>query len=64
MRVIVDYDLCQGHAVCASEAPHVFEVPNGGQVRLRMPDIGEDQRDQVETAVRYCPTAALTLQED
>ncbi|HZU79631.1 MAG TPA: ferredoxin [Acidimicrobiales bacterium] len=64
MRVVVDYDLCQGHAVCVSEAPEVFEVPKGGQVRLRVPEIADGQRAQAEMAVRYCPTGALTLEED
>ena len=26
MRVRVDFDLCQGHGVCRSEAPEVFGV--------------------------------------
>ena len=26
MRVVVDLDLCQGHGVCESEAPTVFEL--------------------------------------
>ena len=26
LRVEVDRDLCQGHGVCESEAPEVFEV--------------------------------------
>jgi len=25
-HVVVDYDLCQGHGVCESEAPEVFSV--------------------------------------
>ena len=27
--MIVDRDLCQGHAACEEEAPEVFRVPNG-----------------------------------
>ena len=26
MRVVVDLELCQGHAVCQGEAPEVFRV--------------------------------------
>ncbi|WP_280501893.1 ferredoxin, partial [Nocardia farcinica] len=27
MRIVVDLDLCQGHAACQAEAPGVFHVP-------------------------------------
>ena len=27
MRPVVDLDLCQGHGVCADEAPEVFRAP-------------------------------------
>ena len=26
-RIVVDRDLCQGHGVCESEAPGVFDFP-------------------------------------
>jgi len=31
VRVIVDRDLCQGHAACEEEAPEVFRVPKGAE---------------------------------
>ena len=35
MRVKVDWELCQGHAVCASEAPEVFAFDKeSSQVRV------------------------------
>lgn len=64
MKIAVDYDLCQGHAVCQSEAPEVFAVEDKGQVQLldeRPPDA---LRAKVEMAVTYCPTHALKIVED
>jgi sterol 14-demethylase len=62
-RVVVDRDLCQGHGVCESEAPEVFEVPKREVVLLvERPD--DAQRAAVEAAVKYCPTHALSIQED
>jgi ferredoxin len=64
MRVVVDRDLCQGHAMCALEAPGVFEVGAGDdQVRLLTESPGETERDAVLNAVRYCPNAALSIEE-
>jgi ferredoxin len=61
MRVEVDLDLCQGHAVCELEAPDVFTVPRKGKVSVTEPEPSESARSAVEAAVRYCPTQALKL---
>jgi sterol 14-demethylase len=63
-RVCVDLDLCQGHAVCADEAPEIFEIDraeNKVVLRARNPDAS--QRERVETAVRHCPTRALSIED-
>jgi sterol 14-demethylase len=62
-RVVVDRDLCQGHGVCESEAGEVFEVPKHEVVVLSERP-GDSQRAAVEAAVKYCPTHALSIQED
>ena len=63
-RIVVDADLCQGHGVCESEAPGVFEVPGKGQVVVRDATPPDAERAAVELAVRYCPTHALRIVED
>ena len=62
-RVVVDEDLCQGHAMCELEAPDVFSVPKSGPVTVLRDLTGADL-DAVRSAVHHCPTGALTLQED
>ena len=64
MRIEVDLDLCQGHAMCELEAPAVFSVPRKGKDTVTDPRPPEAQRAAVEAAVRYCPTQALTLADD
>ncbi len=61
MRINVDLDMCQGHAVCQLEAPSVFFVPKKGKVTLTDPEPPDSERPQVEAAVRYCPTQALRI---
>ena len=63
MKIAVDYDLCQGHAVCLSEAPEVFAVEEKGQVRLLDESPPDALRAKVEMAVKYCPTHALNIVE-
>jgi ferredoxin len=64
MRIEVDLDLCQGHAMCELEAPGVFSVPRKSKVTVAEPSPPESQRSAVAAAVRYCPTQALRLLDD
>ena len=62
LRVVVDTDLCQGHGVCENEAPGVFTVPKGGPATVAG-TVDDSRRAELEAAVRYCPTSALSIEE-
>ncbi|HVA05715.1 MAG TPA: ferredoxin [Acidimicrobiales bacterium] len=64
MRIVVDRDLCQGHAACEGEAPEVFSVSKQGELSVLDPTPPESLRSAVELAVKYCPTHALRIEED
>ena len=68
MRVKVDLELCQGHALCQEEAPEVFRVierPGAyDQVSLRVERPPEALRGKVESAVRHCPNRVIRIEED
>jgi sterol 14alpha-demethylase len=65
LRVRVDRDLCQGHGVCANEAPEVFRVDaKTGELTVLLESPPVSLRAAVEAAVRHCPTRALSLIED
>ena len=64
MRVIVDRDLCQGHAVCEEEAHELFRVPKGAHtVELLQAEPPEALRGKLAAAVKYCPTRALRIED-
>jgi sterol 14alpha-demethylase len=63
VRVVVDRGLCQGHGVCESEAPTVFSVSKQGELTIVEETPGEQLRTQVEAAVKFCPTHALSIEE-
>jgi ferredoxin len=63
MRIEVDLDLCQGHANCELEAPDIFSVPRKGKVTVKSAP-PPSARAAVESAVRYCPTQALTIVDE
>jgi ferredoxin len=64
LRIVVDADLCQGHGVCESEAPALFEVGRDRTVRVLEPNPDESQRRALQLAVTYCPTHALSFVDD
>jgi sterol 14alpha-demethylase len=63
-RIAVDRDLCQGHGVCEAEAPGVFVVSKAAELTVLQEVPPGSERGRVETAVKYCPTHALTIVEE
>jgi ferredoxin len=63
VKVIADYDLCQGHAECTVEAPEVFALGDNAQVTILDASPPDALADKVRAAVRYCPTHALSIEE-
>ncbi len=65
MKLEVDRDLCQGHGVCVSEAPEVFKLDEeSGELVLLQEQPPEELRSKVELAVKYCPTRALSVDDE
>ncbi len=63
MKVLIDYDLCEGNAVCMKVCPEVFVVGDDDRARLLVKSPGEELRAKVEAAVRRCPRQALKIEE-
>jgi len=63
MKILIDYDLCEGNAVCMKVAPEVFTVGDDDKAHLVNKNPGEDLRAKVEAAVRRCPRQALAITE-
>jgi sterol 14-demethylase len=65
-RICVDKDLCQGHGVCAAEAPELFAVTDQGQiydtVELRVEVISEAQLPLAQRAERFCPNGVIRIE--
>ncbi len=65
MRVIVDLELCQGHAMCEAEAPEIFHVVDRPgeypRVEVILEQPPEELREKLESAVRYCPNRVISV---
>lgn len=64
LRVRVDLGLCQGHAVCVSEAPEVFRL-NAGQTAVDVvrAEVPSTLRERVAAAAKHCPTRAISIDD-
>ena len=62
MKVKVNYDRCEGHAVCVGLAPSVFAIDDDDE-QVRVIDATPDESVQanVVLAARRCPTGAITV---
>jgi ferredoxin len=62
MKVHVNWELCEGHALCTQEMPEVFEMRETDQVTLLDEQPPENLRPQIEAAARYCPRNAISIE--
>ncbi|MEY4513161.1 MAG: hypothetical protein RLZZ450_5283 [Pseudomonadota bacterium] len=63
MKVLIDWDLCQGHANCTGDAPEVFQIDDDGKLQVLIDEPPDDLRPKLELAVRYCPAGAIRIQD-
>jgi ferredoxin len=62
MKITVIPGRCQGHAVCAAEAPGVFTFDEDGFNVTARTDVEPERADVVRRAVDNCPERALRLE--
>ncbi len=60
-QIIIDRELCQGHATCMTEAPELFQVDDAGNVTVLQENPPLDLLMKARQAEKYCPTKAITV---
>ena len=63
-KIKVDYLVCEANAVCVGLAPEVFEVDDDDQLHVLLPEPPAELLNRVRHAVRSCPKAALSLEDE
>jgi ferredoxin len=62
MKVKVDYDRCEGHGMCISQAAEAFELDDDGELHYQFEgqEVPADMEGEVRSAIDACPVAALS----
>jgi ferredoxin len=62
MKVRVDAERCQGHAVCAVTAPDLFDLGGDGKAVVLDAEPGPAGWDGARAAEASCPELAILLE--
>ncbi|GAA3834573.1 ferredoxin [Nocardioides panacisoli] len=64
-KVVADTGICQGHQLCQGEAPTVFGFDDDADTVVVLDEHPDASlRADVQTAVKYCPAFALSIEEE
>lgn len=61
MKLEIDGDRCQGHAMCYLLAPDLFDVDDEGRGRVVGPDVPDGLEQQARVAEDRCPERAIVI---
>jgi ferredoxin len=66
VKITVDGELCMGHGRCYRIAPELLAYDDEGFVNIRdkVIDVPDDQREAAEEAAGTCPEEAISLIDD
>ena len=64
MRVSVDAQRCQGHALCVMFGPDIFTLDDYGHATVEAAEVPPGQEDAVRAAAARCPERAIVVEAD
>ena len=63
MKLLLDFEVCEGHGECVVAAPELFDLDEDGAKAIILNDEPEEAlRAKAIEAVKLCPVAALRLE--
>jgi ferredoxin len=61
MKIDVDTERCTGHAQCAANAPHVYELDDMGYALPDRPEVPAALEAEALIGARACPEGAIRI---
>lgn len=63
MKIIIDPELCTGHAQCAATAPEVYDLDELGYALPLDTEVLPALAERARTGARACPEGAIRIVE-
>lgn len=63
MKVRVDKNRCQGHAMCNAVAPWMYPIDDDGYVAIEFADVEKPDRAAAMLGVETCPEQAISAED-
>ena len=63
MRVRVDTELCQGHALCNGAAPDLFTLDANGYSDVGVREVPSGMEDLARRGMLSCPERAISIED-
>lgn len=60
-HIELDRNRCEGHGMCVSAAPEIFELTDDGELQVLAAEVPADQCSEARTAADACPVRALQI---
>jgi len=64
IRIVVDRQVCAGHALCAAKAPAVYQLDDEGYCSSNGALVPPHLEEQARLGARHCPEAAILLVDE
>jgi ferredoxin len=64
MKIKVDNEKCQGHAMCVAKGPDVYTLDDNGYNQMGTFVVAEGLEDQARRGARACPERVITIIEE
>jgi ferredoxin len=64
MKIRVDRELCQGHALCFGTAPELFTLDDDGYSNVDVREVPPGMEELARRGVLSCPELAITIEDD
>ena len=62
MRIRVDRDKCQGHAMCFAVAPELYELDEEGYSSIDTLEVPPESEEDARRGAAACPEGAISLE--
>ena len=63
LEVVVDRVTCEGHALCLTYAPEVFDMDDEERAFVTRNPVPAELREGVQEAAEHCPVQAIRFRE-